>query len=469
MTSSGQHAAGAAPNAVVVGGGLVGSLLAIFLVRRGWSVRVYEKRPDLRRTERSAGRSINLVITNRGFRALDRVGLEREARRLTVPVRGRMIHGLDGALAYQPYGRNESESNHSISRTELNRFLIEQAARRGVDFRFEARLERVDLAAGRLTFVDERRGERLDVACGAVFGTDGAGSAVRAEMVRAAVCRESVEPLEHGYKELVIPAVEGGSHRIEPNALHLWPRGNVMLMALANLDGSFTVTLYLPQRGPESFESLGAGADVRALFALRFPDAMPLIPDLEQGFFANPTGSLGTVRCRPWHAGGRALLLGDAAHAVVPFFGQGMNCGFEDCTILDELLDREGDARLDRVFAELTAARRPDADAIADMALDNFVEMRDRVGDERFLLRKQVEHVLEQAMPREYRSRYSMVMYSHVPYHLAQEAGRIHDGILEELCAGLDTAADLDLEQARRLVRERLAPFLQRHAVSLDY
>jgi len=242
-----------------------------------------------------------------------------------------------------------------------------------------------------------------------------------------------------------------------------------MLMALANLDGSFTVTLYLPMTGEGSFASLESAADVRGFFEREFADTIPLIPELEQTYFENPTGSLGTVRCRPWHLGDRALLVGDAAHAIVPFFGQGMNSGFEDCTELDRLLDELGDDAWGELFAQFSAARKPHTDAIADMALENFVEMRDRVGDEAFLLRKAVEHRLEEAYPAEYRSRYSLVMYGGVPYRTAQEAGLIQQRILDDLCGGLVRAEDLDLAQARAVIQQRLAPFLDQAGVSLEY
>ncbi len=452
----------------IVGGGLVGSLLAILLARRGHAVTVNERRPDLRDGPVEAGRSINLVVTRRGIRALERVGLADRALALTVPVRGRMVHAPSGALAFQPYGRDATESNHSISRAALNEFLVREAAAAGVRFCFESKLVEADLAAGRLTFEGHQAGRREVVKARVVFGTDGAGSVVRAALASAPGFVQSIEPLGHAYKELDIPQAEGGGFRIEPNALHVWPRGEFMLMALPNPDGNFTVTLYLPERGPLGFDRLDTPERVVALFETHFADAVPLIPDLRTAFFLRPTGTLGTVRCRPWHAGDRALLLGDAAHAIVPFFGQGMNCGFEDCTVLDELLDG-GAADWGEVFQEFERLRKPNADAIADMAIENFLEMRDRVGDARFLLRKQVEHRLELEMPQAYRSRYSMVMYSHIPYRTAMDAGIVEQAILDDLCRDLSSADDLDVERARRLVEERLAPLLRERGASLDY
>ena len=452
----------------IVGAGLVGSLVAVYLRDRGHDVTVIERRPDRRADEAEAGRSINLVLTRRGTRALGAVNLADGALALTVPVHGRMVHERDGTQRFQPYGRDRSESNHSISRAGLNEYLVREAARRGVRFRFDSKLVDYDVAGNRLAFVDERTGRSFGIEAEFVVGADGAGSAVRAALVRAGRVRESVETLDHGYKELAIPAAERGGFRIDGNALHIWPRGEFMLMALPNLDGSFTVTLYLPYCGEPGFDSVASPGEVHALFRKHFPDAAPLIADLAGEFGRNPTGSLSTVRCEPWNVDGRAVLIGDAAHAIVPFFGQGMNAGFEDCRVLGQLLDERG-GDLGAAFTDLGRHRKPDSDAIADMALDNFVEMRDLVGHAAFLLQKEVEHRLEQEMPDEYRSRYSMVMYSHIPFRTAMEAGKIQQSILEELCSGLDAADRIDLDRARRLIRERLTPFLAQRGVSLDY
>ncbi|MCP3980205.1 MAG: FAD-dependent monooxygenase [bacterium] len=445
----------------VVGAGLVGSLLSIFLRERGFEVTTYERSEDIRNAGSGSGRSINLVMTSRGIRALERVGLRPEAMRLTVPVTGRMLHGMRGELTFQPYGRDESECNYSISRRELNQFLIDRAEERGVEFRFDHALDGADLERGRLRFGDR------EVEAATVFGTDGAVSGVRAAMKGRAGFDESMELLEYGYKELLIPRDRGA--RIELNALHIWPRGRVMLMALPNLDGSFTVTLYLPYEGPSGFAELDDEAEVLSFFERQFPDAVALIPDLTREFFENPTGNLGTVRCLPWHVGGKAALVGDAAHAIVPFFGQGMNCGFEDCTELGRLIDADEHDDWGTLFAAYQSARKGNADAIADMALENFVEMRDRVGDAGFLLRKQVEHRLEVEMPQRFRSRYSMVMYSHIPYRAARDAGRIEDEILDELCRSIDSAEALDLDAARALIERKLTPFLDANGINLNY
>jgi kynurenine 3-monooxygenase len=453
----------------IVGGGLVGSLLASVLTRRGYAVTVHERRPDPRDARIDQGRSINLVLTRRGIRALERVGLAGRAFDLTVPVTGRMVHDLDGTRQYQPYGRDASECNYSISRAALNRYLIDAAETLGARFRFGMRLRSADLDGGGLTFDDTTTGATVEVPAERIVGADGAGSVLREAFAALDGFEHSTELLTHGYKELLLPAGPDGAYPIEAHALHIWPRGSLMLMALANVGGSFTGTLYLPVEGNDGFEALTTPQQVETLFGAQFPDAIPLIPDLRVEFFENPTGRLATVRCGPWHHRDRAFLIGDAAHAIVPFFGQGMNSGFEDCRILDDLLDEHGDDAWDRVLPEFTRTRKPDADAIAAMAIDNFEDMRDRVGDPRFLLRKAVEHRLEDAAPHEYRSRYSLVMYSHVPFDLCRKAGEVQRRILDELCDGLESADDLDLEHALGLVRTRFTPFLAEHRISLDY
>ncbi len=453
----------------VVGGGLVGSLLATFLARSGHEVTVYERRPDLRGGERSAGRSINLVLTRRGLRALERVGLADEALRMSVRVTGRMMHSGSGELSYQPYGRDESECNYSISRADLNEYLVREAEKNGVRFRFLAKLNDAEPETRRLDFVDESNDKPFATRARVIFGADGGGSALREAMEKRGLVEETIDLLGHGYKELLIPAADDGAFRIEKNALHVWPRGELMLMALPNLDGSFTVTLYLPYRGEHGFDNTNDAERVMNLFREQFPDAVPLIPDLAQSFLANPTGSLGTVRCSPWNAGDHVTLIGDAAHGIVPFFGQGMNTGFEDCTVLDQLMQGRARDAWHGLFAELSRLRKPNTDAIADMALENFVEMRDRLGDEAFLLRKRVEHRLEQELPLTYRSRYSIVMYSHVPFAVVQEVGRVQQAILDELCRDLRDAEQLDLQRSKRLIEKSLTPLLRERGVSLDY
>lgn len=447
----------------VAGAGLVGSLLAMFLARRGFQVQVLERRPDMRRETVEAGRSINLAISTRGLHALRQVGLEQEALRHAIPMRGRMIHPVSGALSLQPYGKDDSQHINSISRAWLNECLMTYAEGTGrVNIRFKQRLQRVDFDTGTLTVLDEPSGATREERAAVLLGADGSGSAVRQALMKRPGHASTSELLSHGYKELTIPAGPGGTFRMEKNALHIWPRGTYMLIALPNQDGSFTCTLFLPFEGPVSFASLDSPGKLTAFFEEQFPDAVPLIPELTHDFFHNPTGTMVTVKSGPWHVGGRALVLGDAAHAIVPFFGQGMNCGFEDCVVLDALLGRH--RRWEDAFDEFFRLRKTNADAIADMAVENFIEMRDSTASPRFLLEKQVEKALLNAFPGQFLSRYTLVSFSRVPYRLAYQVGTVAGGIVSELSEGLSRAEDVDLDRAARLIRERLVPFVEEHA-----
>ena len=454
-----------AKQATVIGAGPVGCVLALLLRKRGYEVVVFEKRSDMRLSETAAGRSINLVLTPRGLRALDLLGLRDEVRALTVPVYGRMMHSLEGELAYQPYGKDEREFNDSIGRGELNRFLLDKAEAAGVTLHFEAGLERLDLEAGVLHFADGR-----EVEAQVVFGADGAPSAVRESLAAAGKCERTLDMLPDGYKELLFPADEEGGYRMDPKALHIWPRGDHFLMGLPNQDGSFTGTVYMPNEGPLSFAALDTPAKVEAFFAEHYPDSVEVIgPTLSEQWFANPRGHLGTVRSYPWRLEDRVLLVGDSAHGIVPFFGQGLNCGFEDCAVLEALFNEHGDEDLGVVFRAYEEARKPAGDAIADMALENYVEMRAKVADPAFLLRKKVQKRLEGALAPRYRSRYAMVVYSSIPYHLAQQAGAIEAEILDELCAGISGPEQVDLARAEELVAAKLAPFVAEHGLDLDF
>jgi len=443
----------------LVGSGLVGSLLALFLARRGATVRVLERRPDLRKEHIRAGRSINLAISVRGLHALGRVGLAERALEHAIPMRGRIIHPVEGPLAFQAYGKDDSQCIHSISRGWLNGMLMSEAEATGrVRIDFHHRVTSVDVASGSVTAVNERTGAEEHLSGAALVGTDGAGSLVREAVVSAEDGTSTEEKLEHGYKELTLPAGPGGSFALEKNALHIWPRRDFMLIALPNLDGSFTCTLFLRFVGNPSFETLKAPEDVRGFFMAHFPDVVPLLKELESQFFDNPVGSMVTVKCWPWTAEARAVLLGDAAHAIVPFFGQGMNCGFEDCVVLDEVL--AGTPNLGAAFTEFARLRKPNADAIADMAVENFVEMRDSVADARFLLEKAIERRLLNAFPGEFLSRYALVTFSRAPYRLAYDVGRIASEVVRELANGVTSAEDVDMASARKLVQTRLAPLL---------
>jgi kynurenine 3-monooxygenase len=441
----------------LIGAGLNGPLLAIGLVQRGFHVAIYERRADMRRVRVSAGRSINLALSTRGIHALTQVGLWDGMRKIIVPMKGRMMHSTVPELTFQPYGKNEFEVINSISRAELNIALMDSAEALGVNIAFQQRCTGIDLKNGALQWIDERTGEKHTKQTEVVIGCDGSASAIRSEMLKLNRFNFSQQYLDYGYKELTIPADQHGGHTLEKNALHIWPRGNYMLIALPNVDGSFACILFLPFDGADSFARLNTHSDVVDFFRSQFPDAAPLMPDLADNFFANPTGSMVTIKCSPWHTEGRALLLGDAAHAIVPFFGQGINCGFEDCTSLLSLLDRYG-ANWNRVFAEFERERKANTNAIADLALENFVEMRDHVADTRFLFRKRVELALEGKYPTRFVPKYSMVTFHRVPYATALHRGRLQDRILAELCSGISRVDDLDWSKAERLITAELVP-----------
>jgi len=441
----------------LIGAGLTGPLLALELVKRGFQVEIYERRADMRRVQMSAGRSINLALSVRGIHALTQAGLWNDMQKIVIPMKGRMMHSATSEITFQPYGRNESEVINSISRADLNIALMNAAEERGVKIHFQKRCSGIDLKSGVLELQEEKTGETHSVAADVVIGCDGSASAIRGEMLKRSRFNFSQQYLDYGYKELTIPAAPGGKHALETNALHIWPRGNYMLIALPNVDGTFACILFLPFEGKDSFEQLPTRAAVLEFFQLRFPDARALMPDLVDNFFANPVGSMVTIRCSPWYFEGKALLLGDAAHAIVPFFGQGINCGFEDCTVLMELLDQHG-ADWNKVFSEFERARKENTDAIADLAIENFVEMRDRVGDPRFLFRKKVEFALQEKYPQRFVPKYSMVTFLRVPYTTALKRGQVQDRMLTELCEHIDRIDDLDWKKAERLVDGELSP-----------
>lgn len=415
----------------IVGAGLVGSLWAIYMAKRGYQVNVYERRSDIREEQIDGGRSINLALSDRGIKALAGADLENEVRRMAIPMHGRLIHDLHGDTNLQPYGL-EGQYINSISRAGLNRLLIEKAdSFDNLNFFFNHRCLDVDLQTSKLTFEDDAGGILYSEA-DLVFGTDGAFSAVRTGIMKTDRFNYEQFYLEHGYKELCIPASDTDDFRLEPNALHIWPRKNFMLIALPNQDRSFTCTLFLGFEGERSFAKLTSKQAVRQFFEEEFPDAVPHMPDLEEDFFNNPTGSLVTVRCFPWSYNNNILLMGDAAHAIVPFYGQGMNAGFEDCTILNELIS-DHDEDWPKILHQFELTRKEDANAIADLAMRNFIEMRDLVADDRFVLRKKVEKLMHAHDPKEYLPLYSMVTFSHIPYGKALRMGKLYDKYFEQL------------------------------------
>jgi kynurenine 3-monooxygenase len=448
---------------VITGGGLVGSLLALSLKRCGFSVSLFEKRSDPRLASAQEGRSINLIITSRGLNALQKVGLAADALKLAVPVYGRMMHSITGELTYQAYGRPD-ECNYSISRAELNCFLLDRAQKAGVELHFSKTTESVDFDKRELVFSD---GQRLNYDF--LFATEGTGSRVREELCRVRPdIKSSIDFLSAGYKELTMPLLSDGSAALQKEALHIWPRGQHMLMALPNRDGSFTMTLYLPHKGGElSFDSIQTANEARDYFTRFYPDALELMPNAIDEYTKNMEGKLGTVRLSQWLAFDSVCLLGDASHGIVPFFGQGMNSGFEDvAAILDRLDQHHTDpthAKLIAVLAPLVRERKVDTDAIADMAIENFTEMSEKVGDQDFLLRKKVESKLEEHFPHDYRSRYGMITYTLIPYHHAYELGLLQNKLLDELCNSLDSVEKLDLEQAKQAIERWVTPYKTRH------
>ena len=440
----------------IVGAGLAGALLALLLARRGLAIALYERRADPRQARPERGRSINLALAARGMRALERAGVLESVRPLLISMRGRMVHDRGGAVALQPYGQREHEVIYSVGRADLNRVLIEAAAQQGnVSVHFDQQCLRADLGTGHLSFRDGVSGREYPLPLAPTIATDGAGSALRTSLAAAQLLRVREEWLDHDYKELTIPAAAAGV--LERHALHIWPRGGFMLIALPNTDGSFTATLFLARAGPRSFAALTTPQALQEFFAREFADALPLLPDLAAQFAANPQGQLGTVYTVPWHVRGAVLLLGDAAHAIVPFHGQGMNAAFEDCAELDALLAATDDWQ--ELFARFEQSRRPNTTAIAQMALENYLEMRDAVLDAGFVRRKGLAMALERRFPERFIPRYSMVMFHpEIPYAEAQRRGVLQEQLLQELdqAGGGDAAADSST--AAQLIRERLAP-----------
>jgi kynurenine 3-monooxygenase len=440
----------------VVGAGLAGTLLAIILARRGHRVRLYERQDDMRRVLLDAGRSINLALAARGIRALELAGVMRQVEPELVPLPGRMLHDLSGGLTFVPYGQRPEEVIYSVSRPGLNRILLDAAEQAGVELLFRHAAVGADFTRKQVEFQDPS-GRAHDIAMEHVFATDGAGSILRRTMVEqlGIACTEDL--LKHGYKELTLPPFADGRPRIDKHALHIWPRGGFMLIALPNIDGSFTVTLFLPLTGPESFETLTTPASIETFFATHFPDVRQLMPELAAEFLQHPTGIMGTVRCQQWSFEDRLLLIGDAAHAITPFHGQGMNCCFEDCSELDALLTGSDDWA--RSFREFETSRLPNTNAIADMAIENYLEMRDTVRDPKFHLHKALSLELERRHPTRFVPRYSMVMFrDDIPYSVAFERGRIQSAILFALTQTADTLAAVDYDAAARMIEARLQP-----------
>jgi kynurenine 3-monooxygenase len=441
----------------IVGAGLAGTLLALMLARRGFSIRLFERRADPRGAEAERGRSINLALAARGIRALERAGLMSEVRPLLIPMRGRLVHDRQGGTTLHPYGQRADEVIYSVGRGALNRLLIEAAARLpAVTLRFGQTCLGADPARNVLRFRGGVEQAEYEIPLVPTIAADGAGSSVRSSLAFGGHVTVREEFLDHDYKELTIPAVQGHP-ALEPNALHVWPRGGFMLIALPNTDKSFTATLFLARKGESSFASLTASEGAQEFFQREFPDALALIPDLLAEFRTHPQGQLGTVHTAPFHAGGQVLLLGDAAHAIVPFHGQGMNAAFEDCATLDSLLDSHDD--WPSLFAAFSSDRKPNAAAIAQMALENYTEMRHTVLDSKFVRQRQLALELEMRFPRHFIPRYAMVMFHpEIPYSEALRRGAVQAKILDELDAVAHATGGLDLSMAEHLITERLTP-----------
>ncbi len=433
-------------NITIMGAGLVGSLLSIYLAKRGHQVDVYERRPDMRKTGAAAGRSINLALSERGWKALAGAGVDSAVKHMGIPMYGRMIHHEDHSQSYQPYGK-EGQAIYSVSRGGLNQVLLYEAERAGVSIHFGNGCDEADFEQQTVRLQD---GTQLQPDI--VFGADGAFSRLRLSMMKTDRFDYQQQYLTHGYKELTIPPAEDGGWLIEKNALHIWPRHEFMLIALPNQDGSFTCTLFAPYDGENGLNRIKDKYDLMRYFTTHFPDLIPLIPNLTEDYFGNPTASLVTVRCYPWVKGNMALI-GDSAHAIVPFYGQGMNAGFEDCHVLAGIMDAYGDD-WDTILHTYEQQRKPCGDGIADLALYNFIEMRDKVDDAAFLYRKKVEKLLHAHHPADYVPLYTQVTFSDIPYDKALEAGRRQDRFFEKVLPQLDMQAEPDEALADRLIAE---------------
>ena len=416
----------------VAGAGLVGSLFALYLAKKGHQVDVFERRKDMRTDTIGAGKSINLALSTRGWKALAGVGIEEEVMKMAIPMNKRVMHALDGTLTDQAYG-NDGEAIYSVSRGGLNELLIDLAEREEkVNFHFNEKCTRVNLKEATAAFENYISKELTVVKADHVVGADGIYSAVRKQMQGQDRFNFEQRYIEHGYKELHIPANVDGTHQLEVNALHIWPRGSYMLIALPNLDGSFTCTLFFPFEGKYSFDSLKNDAAILNFFKDFFPDTVSLMPTLLKDFKENPTSSLGIIRCFPWTVSDKVMLIGDASHATVPFYGQGMNSGFEDCTIFNELMEEHGDD-WEACFKAYEIARKVNGDAIQDLSIHNFIVMRDKTADPKFLLQKKIEKHFSTKYPAKWLPLYSMVTFSDIPYAKAWSLGQKQEAMMQEI------------------------------------
>ena len=453
-------------NILIIGAGLCGSLLALRLGQRGYNVRVMERRSDLRKEDISAGRSINLALSNRGIKALKMVGLENKVKSLCIPMHGRMLHDKSGNTKLSKYSGRDGEYINSISRELLTALLIDEAeALENVSFEFHQKCDTVDFENNIARFKNSKNGTALDCKANRIFGTDGAGSILRKSYLynRKFLFSFSQNFLTHGYKELTIPATKGGGYKTEKNALHIWPRGDYMMIALPNMDGSFTVTLFLAyEGGTYNFNNLDSAEKLQNFFSKEFPDTLELMPDLTNEFFKNPTSSLGTIKCFPWQYQGKNLILGDAAHAIVPFYGQGMNASFEDIFEFDAALEAHK-GNWEATFISFQQKRKKDTDGIADLAIDNFHEMKNHVANPVFQQKRTLEMALETALPNTYFSKYSMVTFREdMGYNEAMLLGRAQDKAILEMIEKKQLDLELPIVELHKKIKAETNSILKR-------
>ncbi|TXB65381.1 FAD-dependent monooxygenase [Vicingus serpentipes] len=420
--------------ASIVGAGLVGSLWAVYLTKAGYKVQLFERRPDIRKAEISAGKSINLALSTRGWKALDTVGVGDAVREIAIPMSGRIMHDLESNLTYQPYGK-EGQAIYSVSRGGVNARMMDIAEATGqAEIFYNEKCVGTDLENGIVFLENSETGKKWEVKSDVVFASDGAFSAVRYNaMQKLDRFNYSQNYIEDGYREILLPANEDGSYKLDKNALHIWPRGRFMLIALPNEDGSFTCTLFMPFNGPNSFKTLTSKEAVDNFFQSTFPDFYTMMPNIADAWEDHPLSSLAIVRCYPW-THGKTALMGDAAHATVPFYGQGMNCGFEDCSVMWELMQKHNED-WPKVFEEYQQLRKPDGDGVQDLSLHNYYVMRDYVGDPKFLLQKKIEAHFSEKHPEKWLPLYSQVTFSHIRYSEAWKTGQKQDAIMKNVMA----------------------------------
>jgi len=444
---------------VIIGAGLVGSLWAVYMSKAGYNVTIYERRSDIRKAEISAGKSINLALSVRGWTALDAVGVGDEIRKIGIPMYGRMMHDMQGNLSYQPYGK-EGQAIYSISRGKTNAVMMDMAEKLGdATIHYNHDCNKVDLKEGIVTLTNTLTNKELSVKADLVFGVDGAFSAVRYNSFQKLNrFNYSQNYIADGYREILLPANADGSHKLDKNALHIWPRGRFMLMAMANEDASFTCTLFMPHEGGEnSFDKLTSRDAVNKFFLTTFPDFYEMMPNIADAWEDHPLSNLAIIRCYPW-TNGKVALMGDAAHATVPFYGQGMNAGFEDCTVMDRLMKKHNHD-WDAIFQEYSVERKPDGDALQDLSVDNYFVMRDYVADPAFILRKKIEAKFSELHPDRWLPLYSQVTFSNIRYSDAYRQGNIQSGIMDEIMELPNIEAEWDSKIVMDILLEKSSGF----------